>query len=271
MANLTVPLVVLENIARSKSLLRRDEPLRGIDALLLGLDLYDPSALLGKPRFQAEVLIEECVGELNRQKHVKEFLQSITKSDDVQVTYKPGEEDHLVKTLKIIKTALERMKKDSEDQEIKELDDRKETLFTNGKRFLAEGEGPRATATFRVLADEFGHVEGVLVDIGELLQDTDYKFEALEFFEAAIEAFPTDSRGYKGATSCATELHEAEKAIEIYLKALRQFGNHPTTLYNLAKAYELNHQRDKAFEYALSASQADPSHEKAKEMVDKYS
>ena len=101
--------------------------------------------------------------------------------------------------------------------------------------------------------------------------DADYKFEALEFFESAIEAFPKDHKAYKGATTCAMELREADKAVELYTLALRQFGKHPTTLLNLAKAYEMAHNREKAFEYASAAVQADPGNKEAKAMAEKYS
>ena len=270
MASLTVPTSVRQNISRARSLFRRDEPLRGIDSLITGLELYDPDILLGKARFEAEVLIQESVLDLNQQQKIKDLLAELAKSTTFTVAYAPGEEEALKKILGIIKKALENLEAKEQQEAGDAILARRKTLESKARESLAKGDGPLAKATLRNLGEEFGHEPGVFTQIGQWLMEADYKFEALEFFEHAIETFPKDHRAYKGATTCAMELREADKAVELYTLALRQFGKHPVTLLNLAKAYEMAHNREKAFEYASAASKADPSNKEAKEMADKY-
>ena len=269
MAGLTPPPLVLQNIARAKSLFCRDEPIRGLDAFLAGLNLYDPAQLLGKARFQVEVLVAECVQELNREAHVRGMLAELTKSPKAALTYAPGHEDTLRDLLAILRKALQENSKNKEAAKAQEMEDRKNTLRERGREHLANGDAGRGKAALRVLADEFGHEPGVLLEVGQLLQKAKLLFEALEFYEAAVQAFPKEAPAYQGAAFCAVELREAEKAVEIYTKALRQFGKHPKTLFNLAKAYMMANNREKAFEFAQAAYKADPSNEEAKALADK--
>ena len=270
MASLTVPASVRQYISRARSLFKRDEPLRGIESLTTGLELYDPSALLGKARFEAEVIIQECVLELNQQQQVKTILAELTKSSSFTIAYVPGEEAKLKQILALLKKAIESVKVQEKQQAADAVVERRKSLENRAKDYLANGDGPLAKATLRNLGEEFGEEPGVFTQIGQWLMDADYKFEALEFFESAIATFPKDHRAYKGATTCAMELREADKAVELYTLALRQFGKHPTTLLNLAKAYEMAHNREKAFEYASAAAKADPGNKEAKAMAEKY-
>ena len=269
MASLNPPPLVLQNIARAKLSFGRDEPLRGLEAFLNGLDLYTPAHLLSKARFQVEVLVTECVQELNREAHIREILAGVTKSPKAAVVYTPGQEEHLKELLGILHKALVESNRNKEAAKLEELETRKKTLIARGRDHLAKGDAGRGKATLRVLGDEYGHEPGVLLHIGQWLQQANLLFEALEFYEAAIHAFPKEAKAYQGAAHCAMELREAEKAVGIYMLALKQFGKHPITLLNLAKAHLLAHNRDKAFEFALAAHRADPANAEAKALVDK--
>ena len=269
MAGLSPPLIVIQSIARAKSLFCRDEPIRGLDAFITGLELYEPAHLLGKARYQVEVLVQECVQELNREAHVRDILAALTKSPKSTLAYSPGNEDNLLNILGILRKALMESKKNKEAAAAQELEDRKNSLRARGRDHLNKGDAGRGKATLRVLADEYGHEPGVLLEIGQWLQDAKLLFEALEFYEAAMQSFPKEAKAYQGAAFCAVELHEADKAVEVYMQALRQFGKHPKTLFNLAKAHMMAKNRDKAFEFAQAAYKADPSNLEAKEMADK--
>ena len=271
MTGLTVPTQVTQNIARAKSLLRRDDPIRALESLMTGIDLYEPSKLLGKARFEATVLIEECIQELNRQKQVKDFLQSVSKSEKASIAYAPGEEGKLKPMLLIIHKALKEIDASKLRQAEEERQQRKEHLRQKGLTYLQNDDGPRGKAALRVLADEYGTERGILVDIGGYLEKAGFLFDALEFYLQSIELFPKESKAYTGAANCAMTLREAEVAVDVYTKALKNFGKHPITMLNLAKAYLMANNRDKAFEYALAAAKADPTNEEARELADRLS
>ncbi len=266
----TPPQAVSRNIARAKSLVRREEPIRALEALITGLELYDPAQLMGKARFEIEVLIQECVNELNRLPQVRSFLIALAKSDKVALAYTPGKEDQLKKLLPILRKGLEETEAAGRRSEHETREARKTMLQEKGLNFLKAGDAPRGKGALRVLGDEFGDEPGVLVEIGQWLVEAKLYFEAAEFLEQSIGAFPKESRAYAAAADCYLTLREFDKAEAVYLRATKEFGKHPKTMLNLARLYVQWGKRDKAFETARDVLAKDPNNAEAKEIVERF-
>ena len=269
MSSFTVPQSVSQNISRAKSLLKRDEPLRAIDALIAGMNLYDPSGLLGKARFEAEVLIQECINELNRQPQVRTLIETLSKSSSTSITYTPGSETKIKAILPILRKGLMEMSSAKESAVINEKENRKKMLQEKGHAFLKAKDFARGKATLRVLADEYGEEPGILSSLGICMYEAELYFEAAEFLEQAIDLNLKDSQCYGIAASCYITLREFEKAENIYLKAIKNFGKHTKTLTNLAKLYLSWGKKEKAFDAAQDAYNLDPSNTEAKAIFDK--
>ena len=265
-----VPQSVGQNLARAKSLLRRDDPMRALDALITGLELYEPTKLMGKVRFEVEVLIQECIGELNRQPMVRKLLESLTKSTKVGIAYAPGQEEKLRALLGIVRKALQETEAAGTRQVEEERQARKDGLRDKGLAYLQAGDAARGKGALRVLGDEFGEESGVLAEIGLWLLEYKLHFEAVEFLEQSMEAFPKESKAYAPAADAYLFLREYEKAEAVYQKAVREFGKHPKTMMNLANLYVLWGKKDKAFETARDVVAKDPQNSEAQAMVDKY-
>ena len=271
MSNFILPQAVSQNIARAKSLLKRDDPLRALEALIAGLDMYHPATLMGKARFEAEVLIQECITELNRQPQVRALIEGLSRSPKVGILYTPGQEDKVKVLLPILRKGLLEIKSAKENSLVEEREKRKNALQEKGAAYLKAGDLPRGKATLRVLGDEFGEDEGVFVQLGALMLEAQLYFDAAEFLEQALELFPRDSRAYGLATTCYMTLREYEKAETVYLKAIKQFGKHTKTLTNIAKMYLEWNKKEKAFEAADAAYRLDPTNAEAKALLDKLS
>ena len=264
------PQSVTQNIARAKSLLKRDDPIRALDALMVGLEAYDPAKLMGKARFETEVLIQECLVELDRQPKVRALLASLTRTGKGSIAYTPGQEGKLKALLPILRKGLQETENARERDAAEALEERKNNLLDRGLSCLAAGDAPKGKAALRQLADEFGEEPGIYERVGTALLEAKLYFDAADFLEQAIEAFPKDSRAYASATACYTILREFEKAEAIYLKAIRAFGKHPKTMTNLARLYVAWNKKDKAYEAARSALSADPDNEEARALVAQY-
>lgn len=266
---LTAPPSVTQNIARAKSQIKRDDPIRAMESLIRALELFQPDDIIGKARFEVEVNIIETINDLSRHPKVFSFLRNLTKSDKAMISYKPGEEGKLLAVLKVLRKAL--VETDAQVVRAAEakVDERKNNLLEKAKGHLAAGESARGKGVLRLLAEEFGEQPGILYTVGELLAGATLPFDAAEFLEQAIEAFPKDSRAYGLLVATYQEVHEFEKAEAIYLKVLREFGNHPKTLLNLAKLYMAWNKKEKAFETAVQVLSKDPGNEEAKAIVEK--
>ena len=225
---------------------------------------------MGKARFETEVLIQECIGELNRQPLVRTLLESLAKSSKVSIAYTPGQEGKLKVLLPIVHKALLESGSAKEREAGEQVLARKNTLREKGLNYLAAGDAARGKAALRVLGDEFGEETGVLAEIGLVLVEHKLYFEAAEFLEQSMEAFPKESRAYAAAADCYLTLREFEKAETVYLNAVKEFGKHPKTMLNLARLYAQWNKKDKAFEAARDVLRKDPENAEAKEMVEKY-
>lgn len=267
--NMTIPRPVVQHISRAKSLLKRDESARALEELIIGLGQYDGTQLMGKARFEAEVMIQECVSDLNRQPVVRALLTTLTKSDKSTVAYVPGQESKLKALLPILLKGISELEASKNNDADSGHEKRKTTLRDKGLSFMKEGDMTKAKASFRRLAEEFGEEPGVLSEVAQYMQDGGMVFEAAEFFEQAIEAFPKDSKGYAGATQAYIAVQDYEKAEAVYLAAIKNFGKHTKTMTNLANLYVLWRKNDLAYDAAKEAVNLDPSNVEAQEILDK--
>jgi Flp pilus assembly protein TadD len=271
MFSLSMPPAVSHNLSRARSLLKRDETVRALESMIAGIDAFHPTTMPGKLRFEVEVLISECVQELNRQPMVRSLFAKLARSPNASVPYQPGKESKLQGVLSLVLKALRENiaagERDAEAERVK----RKELLLHRGTEYLKAGDMPRGKAALRVLAEEYGKEKGILLQVSDLLLEYNLKFEAGEMLDQAIEEFPKDARAYGKAAQCWITLREFEKAENVYLGAVKNFGKHPRTMLNMAKLYMMWNKKEKAFGVALEAYNKDKSLVEAKEIVDKFS
>lgn len=265
------PQSLRHHFARAKSLLKRNDTIRALDSLLTGLDLYTPTEMLAKARFDVESLIYECVMEIGRQPDVRKLLQDLGKKADYTVRYRPKEEAQLKKVLMILRDGLKRREDSVKEAAAAARNERKQSLQDKGLNYLKIGDTPRGKSALRLLVEEFGEEPGMITQVAAWLQEAGLLFEAVEFYEQSIELFPRDGTAYAGAASAYLELQEYEKCETVYKKALKEFGKHPRTLLNLAKMYVAWNKRDDAFINARDAYSKDESLTEAKEIMDKCS
>jgi pentatricopeptide repeat protein len=268
MMQMTAPSAVSQNIARAKSLAKRQEVLRAIECLIAALENFTPGALVGKARFEVEVNVQQCIADINLNPKLRKLLTELTHSSTAGITYTPGEEAALLSVLGVLRKALENMEHAEKQGAQDALKQRKSELIESGQRLLAEGEGVKAKVELRRCAEEFGKEPGILAQIGGMLAQAQMPVDAAEFLELAIEAFPKEGQVYGTLVDCYMGEREYEKAEAVYLKVLRQFGAHPRTLVNLAKVYKLTNKRQKAAEMALRALAMEPGNAEAKEIAD---
>ncbi len=269
MTQFIAPPSVLQNIARAKSLSKRDEPVRALGALITALELFEPGKIIGKARYEVEVNILECVNEISRNPKVRDFLTRITRSTSVGIAYAPGEEAKLLPVLRVLRKGLFEQEEEKARSAQEKTENRKQMLLDKGKGHIAAGENPRGKAVLRQLGDEFGHEPGVLAEIGSILIEADLQYEAVEFLEQALEAFPKDGKVYSDLVNCYMGFKEYEKAEAVYLKAVRQFGQHPKTMLNLAKLYMAWNKKELAFDAARQVVRSEPDNKEAREIMEK--
>ena len=270
MTQLTAPSVVSQNVARSKSLIQRNEPLRSIECLISALENFTPSTLIGKARYEVEVNIRQCVGEINLNPRVRQLLVEFTRSKNSSIPYSPGSEAKLLAVLGVLRKALINLDEEEKNSAQNALEQRKAELIASAQKLLAAGEGLKAKVELRRLTTEYGKEQGIFAQAGNMLLQAGMHMDGAEFLEMAIEAFPREGQLYGTLVDCYMGAREYEKAEAVYLKVLKQFGSHPRTLVNLAKLYKLLNKRQKAADMAQRALAQDPTNAEAQEIASSF-
>ena len=270
MVTTTVPKLVKENLARAKAYLTRDETIRSLEAAIIALKEYENITIVGNNKFVTEVGIQEYVADVNRHSDIRNFFISRRITKEPFVVYKPGQEKLLAERLHSILSGMSNEQVEFEEKEKVRLQQERNNLLKRGLELLyTQGDEAKGRAVLRRYLEMYGEEQGVISQIADHFLKAKLPFEAASLYEEAIKKFPNDPKGYVGAISAYTELGEKEKTEKTYLTIIKTFGAHPKTFLNFAKFYLSWNKRDKAYDYALRAFQADSSLTEAKSIMDK--
>lgn len=249
--------------------MKNGDALKAVRSLLNALDLFEPKKVIGKAKYETEIMIMEVIEEINRNAKVQEFLSKIdTKGKSSRVLYTPGKERELYGALTVLNKALQDEAESSEMVLVENRDERRDQLWTKGTTLLEQGEAARGKAVLRRLAEEFGEEPGVYAKIGEVLVKSKLAPEATEFLESAIRQAPNDHKSYGLLVRAYTELRDFEAAEKLYIAALKRFGQHYKTLINFANLYKMWNKRDQAYDIARMALRQDPGNKEAQTILD---
>lgn len=260
----TIPKTVKEDIARAKGYLNRNEFLKSLEAAINALDNKRGAKFMGKDRFEIAYYLEEYCSQLSNHPHVKDFLASIKIRITPFVQYQEGQEKLVRDRLNIIKTRMQMEADLKQEASQQEREQRKNQLLEKAEAYLAEQNLPMMRSYYRRVAEEFGNDPGVLTGIGETLFKAELFNEAIEPFEQALEFNPRDDRAFASLVQCRLNLRDWQEAEKLYLSALKTFGAHPRTLYNLAKLYKQMRKFDDAEDYVRLAVSGQPDFVEAK-------
>ena len=270
MVTTTVPKLVKENLARAKAYLTRDETIRSLEAAIIALKEYENITIVGNNKFVTEVGIQEYVADVNRHSDIRNFFISRRITKEPFVVYKPGQENLLAERLDSILNGMSNAQEQFEEEEKNRLHEERQGLLKRGLELLyTKGDEAKGRAVLRRYLEMYGKEQGVITQIADHFLKAKLPFEAASLYEQAMNNFSTDPKAYVGAISAYTELGEHEKTEKTYLTIIKTFGAHPKTFLNFAKFYLSWNKKDKAYDYALRAFQADNNLAEAKSIMDK--
>ncbi|MBU1002856.1 MAG: hypothetical protein KKE73_10070 [Proteobacteria bacterium] len=261
---------VKRNIARAKASLRNKEYLKAIlEAKLAFESRPDCQGLFGQPRVEIDFMLEEFCTTFSANPGILELLNRFRIGHKPFIAYTKGNVEEIITKLDIFATRLTDHLQERENLQKVQHERDKKYWLTKGRHCLQRGELPLGRSHLRRAAEQFGHEDGVLVEIAEMLLEKNLLGDAAELLAQARELFPSDQRPYTLGVRAHMEQAEWDKAEEIYLTALKVFGNHAITLLNLARLYMTWNKRDKAWEYARMALDKNPNLEEAQAIMNK--
>lgn len=250
-------------LAKVRSLLRRDTPLRAVETLQAALERFCPASAPAGAKIVMENCIRECVDDLNRNRSVRNLLGKLDMDGCADIPYLPGREDRLNAMLKVLRKGLCGAPVTGgapKPPEQKRQDCRKVDLWSRGVFYLNRGPAAKGKAALRRMALEFGREPGVLANIGNLLLNAGQPEEAAGHLKLAASRFPEDA-GAQAGLLLAYARHGLEKMAEsVHERILTGFHDNPHVLLELAPVYLDWGNRAKALELARSIEPALPDH-----------
>lgn len=273
MAFFTNPRSAGQHIGLAKSLLQKGKLTRGLDALSSGLELYVPTLAKRQAKFEIEILLKECLHELNRQPQVRRLLAKHSTSGITHVVYTPGEETSLQGMIRSIREEIAQTSSDvvqhTHAQEEESRKNRKWELEDQFLRCMQRGDMRDGYNILKILANEFGKDGGMLLQIGVWLYEAKQYREAVTFLEQSISLFPSDRRAYGIAAASYLHLKEYEKAEAVYRTALKQFGNNSNLLLHLARLYEIWGRHESARKAVQAVRKLDAENAEARDILNR--
>lgn len=258
------------NIARAKGSLRKKEYSKAIKAAQLAFAARaDCAGLVGQKRIEVDFSLQEFCTVFSGHQGILELLDHFRIRHRPFISYNRGGAETVITKLDILATRLDDHLRELNQAEFAKIQANKDKWVSKGQACLERGELPLGRSCLRRAAEEFGHEEGVLVTLSEMLLAKDLHGDAAEFLARARKLFPQDNRAYTLGVKAHMEQGEWEKAEAIYLAALKVFGNHAITQLNLARLYVKWNKRDKAWEYARMALEQNPDLTEAQEIMKK--
>lgn len=257
-------------ISRAKSYLKRYELVKSLEVMLEVLDRKRDMQMIGADKTDIDLLLADYVADFNKCPLVFEFLRQMEYSKKQYITYTPGKDIELVNKLTAVKLKMAQIESQAKAQAARERQAKCEELLEQGREFAAAKEFPKARVCLKRAAEIFGKEPGILLRVGTILLENGCPKDAVDFLRKAVELFPADSTVYKPLVTAHTELGNLGDAVEVYKAALKQFGEHPQTLLNLAKLYLRMRKNYEAVDMAKRAWDKDNTLAEAKQIMDRY-
>lgn len=257
-----------EHIARAKGALAKADPVKAMQSGYEAVVLLKSGKILGRERFEVDVLMAELIAEFNKNPEVRAHFTARNIHITPYCKYERGTEKELMDFFQETLRAFQQEKQKEKQQQAEKREQTKQKWLDKAQELLDAGDSAKAKIYLRKVADTYGKEPGVLTDVGARMLGAGLFFEAGEVLEEAFDLNRKDSKALAYAVKaykCAREYPKMEK---LYKTALKVFGSHPKTLLNMAKMYLEWHKWDEAYNHAKQAYEGDNSLQEAKEIME---
>lgn len=256
---------IRDNLARAKAFVRRDALIEALDLVIVALITMPRARLVGTARYELEVSLDEILGDISRVNRLQRYLPKPANNRPFTFKYIKGKEELIATALGRLVDALYAEAEQAYAAEQRRVDQQRQALLNAGQASLDDGEATKARILWRRYLDE--HAKDDPIPYSELARRflmAGYSGEALGLLELGRERFPKERGFYVNAIDILTRLREYDKAEQLYVAVIRQFGMHPNTLVRLAQLYYDWRRKDKAALTACRALELDPNCEDAR-------
>lgn len=253
---------IKEHVARAKAYANKYDIVRSLGSLCDALRVLTTSQVVGREKFEIEILINEVLATLSGMSQLKSIFPN-------GISLKKGQEKPLLKRLSVLHAKIKEAIENAEREKMRAYKVSIDKAILGAQKLLDKGDEAEAKKAFRKAADKFSKEPGVFQDVGSRMLKGGLIQESIEYLEAAIEQDPRDARPYGYLVTALEGLGELEKAEEVTKDALRNFGPNDRTYLILARLYMQMKKWDEAYDAAKAALDHNEFCKEAKKIMDK--
>lgn len=253
---------VKEDISRATGYARRFMGVKALRSASSAFEAYSTStAIMGRAKFELEVLLQDMLRELELVPEIKAQLRG-------PFRFLKGAENKFALALTALALHLEKMEQKAEDDARRQTQGRISMAFDKAREALGEQNLPTARRVLNTICEQFPDEPGIFTNAAQLLSDAGLYSDAIPFAQKAVELNPKDAQAFGLAVESCKQIGEWTKAEELLREALKSFGAHPRTYVSLARVLYQMGKWDQAYDAARAAYDRDSSLEEAKEVLD---
>lgn len=258
------------NIARAKSLLRREELIEALELVIVILATLPQSKAAGSLRYSIEAGIDDLLGIISRMNRIQPYLPKTQGNKHFTFKYIRGKEELIAAALgRLIDSLYAEAEEERQAEEMKREEHRKR-LLDSGQAMLDDGEAGKARILWRRYLDEYAREDpSQYAELANRFRVAGCPAEAANILEYGIERFPREASLYATAIDIYTGLKGYEQAEQLYIALMRQFGPQLSILLRLANLYYDWRRKQRALDTAWRALEIAPRNEEVLALIDR--
>ena len=260
---------IRSNIARAKTLLRREELIEALELVIVILATLPQSKATGSLRFSIEAGIDDLLGIISRMNRIQPFLPKAPNNRHFTFKYIKGKEDLIAAALGRLIDSLYAEVEEEKQAEEQKREEHRNRLLDSGQAMLDSGEPGKARVLWRRYLDEYAKEDPPqYAELANRFRVAGYPAEAANLLEYGIERFPREASLYATAIDIYLGLKGYEQAEQLYIALMRQFGPKVSILIRLANLYYEWRRKQRALDTAWRALEIAPHNEEVLALID---
>ncbi len=247
-------------LGQIKTFLKQDKFIPAIQSLREALVTVLKQPLMRNEKDEFVRLVDQAVHNIGSNEKFRQMVP-------IMLEYTPGEEKALIALLKDLMDELQKGVTAEAQEQLAELERRKQEGLDKGQDFLDQHQYDEANQHFGEMVREFADDPALKGTIGEKFLRAGRYEEAYEYLAMALEDSPDSIGLYNSVGIALRKMGKFDTAEKYYSKALEYAGSDPNLYFNIGRLYLDWRKWDKVEFMAQQALKHNPDFAEAQKML----
>jgi tetratricopeptide (TPR) repeat protein len=258
--NNTAFIKIKHQLAGVNTRLKQGKLFAAVNSLHEALAFFLRTSLLKHEKQEFEQQIDWAVYQLSHDQELKKVFPLL-------LSYTPGKEKELNKTITELLAVLQEEKSKQAQEQLEDWKKKKQRDLEKAQAALDNKEYDKAKYLFSKLCQDFSEDLELKADVGERFLNVEIYDEAIEYLKAAYEDNPNSTSVFNKLGIALRQGRKFEEAELFYREALTTSPDNEYILFNLGRVYIDWRQWKKVEKTAQKALEINPDFVEAQKML----